>query len=81
MQAFKFKTVIDETHTLSLVLPSTVRPGTADVTVVLEMDEPRKTAGTSESPTDELLERLMRFGDGRRLGGLSIKELAAEGRR
>ena len=81
MQTLKFKAVIDETHTLSLVLPSTVRPGTADVTVVLEMDEPRETAGAAKSAAEEAYEALLRFGDGRRLGGISIKELVAEGRR
>ncbi len=29
----------------------------------------------------DVFEALMRFGDGRRLGGLSIREMAAEGRR
>ena len=78
MQAFKFKTVIDETHTLSLVLPSTVRPGTTDVTVVLEVDEPVKTV---KSPSPETVEALRTFHKGRRLNGLTLRELKEEGRR
>ncbi len=76
MQTLKFKTIIDEERVLSLTLPADIRPGTADVIVMLEDDE-RPGAPLS----NELYEELLRFGDGRRLGGLSIREMAAEGRR
>ena len=81
MQTLQFQAVIDEKRILSLVLPSTVRLGKASVTVVLEEDEPRETVGVAKSAAEEAYEALLHFGDGRRLGGLSIKELVAEGRR
>ena len=78
MQTLKFETVIDETHTLSLVLPDNVRPGKAEVLVTVDVDEPE----ASFTPmTDKEFDELMRFGDGRRLGDISLKELIAEGRR
>jgi len=81
VQTLKFDAVIDEKRTLSLVLPDSVRPGKAEVTVVLELDASGETTGAVKSPAEEAYEALLRFGDGRRLGGLSIKEMVAEGRR
>ena len=78
VQTFTFKTTIDEKRVLSLALPADIRPGAADVIVMLEDDE----SGSLVKPvSDEMFDALMCFGDGRRLGGLSIKEIAAEGRR
>ena len=78
MQTLRFNAVIDERRTLSLVLPDGVCPGKAEVIVTVGMEEP----GPKFTPmSDEEFEKLMRFGDGRRLGGLSLKEMAAEGRR
>jgi hypothetical protein len=81
MTTLRYRTIIDERRILELTLPSTIRPGTADVTVMLEYDEGNAAAGATEPPSEAVIEALMRFGDGRRLGGLSIKEMAAEGRR
>lgn len=78
MQTLTFKTVIDERRMLSLSLPKTIRTGAADVVVTLNDDDPWEPA---KFPSDETFSSLMRFGDGRRLGGLSIREMAAEGRR
>ncbi len=78
MSTLKFKTVIDERRTLSLTLPATTRPGMADVIVMLKDDAPWEPVA---SPSDEVFDALMRFGDGRRLGGLSIRKMAAEGRK
>lgn len=78
MQAVKMKAAIGENRTLSLTLPATVRPGMADVIVLLEEDETRVPA---KFPSDSVFEELLHFGDGRRLDGLSIKEMLAEGRR
>jgi hypothetical protein len=78
MQALKFDAVINEAHTLTLVLPDHIRPGKAEVVVMVDADDP---SAASAPMTDEEFEALMRFGDGRRLDGLSIKDLIAEGRR
>ena len=78
MQTLRFNAIIDERHGLSLTLPGHIRPGRAEVVVTVEMDEP----GPGFTPMgDDEFEQLMRFGDGCRLGGLSLKEMAAEGRR
>jgi len=81
MQALKFKVAIDETHTLSLVLPAGVYPETADVIVLLEEPASKRSISTDDPLSDEEFEELLRIGDGQRLDGLSIKELVAEGRR
>ncbi len=73
MQAMKFKATIGANRILSLTLPASVRPGAADVIVLLEDDE---TWLPEKIPSDEVFEELLRFGDGRRLGGLSIREMA-----
>ena len=81
MQTLNFDAVIDERRTLSLVLPGNIRPGKAKVTVMLEDGGSMKIDRTAKSTADEILEAFMRFGDGRRLDGITIKEMAAEGRR
>ena len=78
MQTLKFDAVIDETHTISLVLPGYIRPGKAEVVVTVDEDA-REVKNTPL--TDKEFEELMCFGDGRRLDGLSIKELIAESRK
>ena len=78
MRTLKFEAVIDEMHTLSLVLPETIRPGKAEVVVTVESDEPEEALPPM---SNKEFEELMRFGDGRRLGDISLKELIAEGRR
>lgn len=78
MQTLKLDAVIDETHTISLVLPACFRPGKAEVVVTVDEGEPK---AENKPMTDEEFEELMRFGDGRRLDGISIKELIAEGRK
>lgn len=78
MKMLKFKTFIDEERVLSLTLPADTRPGAADIIVMLAEDGPK----SAEAPlSDELFNELLRFGDGRTLGGLSIRDMAAEGRR
>ncbi len=78
MQALKFKTFIDEKRVLSLTLPADTRPGAADVIVLLSDDESKPA---NPPMSDALFEELLHFGDGRTLGGLSIREMAAEGRK
>ncbi|MCL2641353.1 MAG: hypothetical protein FWD53_10940 [Phycisphaerales bacterium] len=78
MTTLRFETMIDEMHTLSLVLPSNVRPGKAEVVVTVDVDEPN---AAFTPMTNEEFDELMHFGDGRRLGDISLKELIAEGRR
>ena len=81
MQTLHFEAVIDESRTLSLALPGHVRPGMARVTVTVDTDTPSADPGAGPSPAEMAYEKLLRFGDGRRLDGISIKELVAEGRR
>ena len=78
MQTLQFQAVIDEKRILSLVLPDSVRPGKAAVTVVLEEEESAKAV---KSPSDEEFEELMNFHKGRRLDGITLEELKEEGRR
>ena len=81
MQTLNFDAVIDERRILSLVLPDSIRPGRAKVTVMLETERPLDKTDSVKSAAKAAYDELLRFGDGRRLGGLSIKELVAEGRR
>ena len=83
MQTLKLDAVIDEAHTISLVLPANFRPGKAEVIVMVDANEPKadKPKTPFKRMSDEEFEKLMHFGDGRRLDGISLRELIMEGRR
>ena len=74
MQTLEFKAVIDERRILSLTLPADVSTGPARVTVTLEPGEPVKR------PSPETVKALKAFHKGRRLDGMSLRELREEGR-
>ena len=75
MQALKFKVDIGEDRTVSLTLPPGARPGeTAEVVVLLEEAEPE-----FKPVSEEVYQKLLHFGDGRKLG-FPLKELMAEAR-
>ena len=75
MQTLEFDTVIDEKRVLSLTLPAGVSLGPARVMVVLEPGE------TVKRPSPETVKALKAFHKGRRLDGISLRELREEGRR
>ena len=83
MQTLTFNAVIDERRLLSLALPNDIRLGRAKVTVTLEEDSAKQEAmapaGASRVP-DEVHEQMLRFGDGRLLGDMSLRDLISEGR-
>lgn len=75
MQTPEFNAVMDEKRTLSLVLPAEVSLGPTRVMVMLEPGEARKR------PTPETVKALKAFHIGRRLDGMSLRQLREEGRR
>ena len=81
MPFMTFEAEIGENRILSLLLPCYVHPGKASVTVVFEEGDAAKADESPKPGATETFELFMRFGDGRRLDGITIKELVAEGRR
>ena len=51
------------------------------IRITAENETSRKPFNTADPLTDAEFEALLRCGDGRRLDGISIKELVSEGRR
>lgn len=76
MQTLRMKCRVNEDRKLSFTLPSDIPVGTVEVIVVVDNPE-SDTSGAD----DTLFDELMAFHKGRRLNGLTIKELALEGRR
>ena len=77
MLTYRFQTTVDRDRAIALTLPVGAPEGPAEVAVTFR--EPLATPGRLAA--DEALARILRFGDGTTLGGLSIREMAAEGRR
>ena len=48
---------------------------------LMEMDMPRKMAGAAKRPSPETVQALKAFHKGRRLNGITLRELKEEGRR
>lgn len=76
MQTIKLKGLVDEDRKLSLTLPPGIPSGMVDVIVLVDEPEP-----DFPGAGDDSFAELMSFHKGRRLGGISLKELATEGRR
>lgn len=76
MQTIKLRGLVDEERKLSLTLPPGVPAGMVEVIVLVEEPE-----GEQSKPADNSFAELMAFHKGRRLDGVPLKELVAEGRR
>ena len=80
MSVARFTTVIDESRHLSLTLPPDMHAGPVEVIVRQEVLS-AKTPFPKKRVSDEEHAEMLAFHKGRRLNGLTIRELKEEGRR
>ena len=77
MRTIRMKARIDKLRNLSLPLPPDTPEGMVDVIILFDAEE---NALPQPEPVAEEFEELLAFHKGRRLNGLTLKELASEGR-
>ncbi len=76
MRAIKLKAAVDKHSVLSVALPSDIPSGMVDVIVLVEQNDASPAAANKNS-----LDELLAFHRDHRLDGITLKELAEEGRR
>jgi len=79
MSVARFTTAVDERRLLSVTLPPDIQAGQVEVVVWQTSAEAKRKGGGG--PSDETHAALLAFHKGRRLNGLTLKQLKEEGRR